>query len=124
MAHFADTEFIALQAALAGEYSLDREIGRGGMGVVYLGREVRLARSVAIKVADHQQYLAERTSVAHTLRAAHDEVERLLARVEPSGAARETREMRETIQPFDSTNAVDTTDDADTPVDGISAARG
>ena len=45
-----DAEFIALQAALAGEYSLDRELGRGGMGTVYLAREVRLARPVAIKV--------------------------------------------------------------------------
>jgi eukaryotic-like serine/threonine-protein kinase len=45
-----DSDFIALQSALAGEYSLDREIGRGGMGVVYLAREVRLARPVAIKV--------------------------------------------------------------------------
>jgi len=44
------SDFIALQSALAGEYSLDREIGRGGMGVVYLAREVRLARPVAIKV--------------------------------------------------------------------------
>ena len=50
MSHSSDAEFIALQAALAGEYSLDRELGRGGMGVVYLGREVRLARPVAIKV--------------------------------------------------------------------------
>src|SRR5215212_4625037 len=44
------SDFIALQSALAGEYSLDREIGRGGMGVVYLAREVRLSRPVAIKV--------------------------------------------------------------------------
>src|SRR6476469_8331919 len=50
MAHDPDADFIALQAALAGEYSLDRELGRGGMGVVYLAREVRLARPVAIKV--------------------------------------------------------------------------
>jgi serine/threonine-protein kinase len=50
MAQQADTDFIALQQVLAGEYSLDREIGRGGMGVVYLAREVRLARPVAIKV--------------------------------------------------------------------------
>jgi len=45
-----DSDFIALQIALSGEYSLDRELGRGGMGVVYLAREVRLARPVAIKV--------------------------------------------------------------------------
>jgi predicted Ser/Thr protein kinase len=50
MAAPSDADFIALQEALAGEYSLDREIGRGGMGVVYLAREVRLARPVAIKV--------------------------------------------------------------------------
>ena len=44
------TEFLQLQAALAGEYSLQREIGRGGMGVVYLARDVQLDRDVAIKV--------------------------------------------------------------------------
>jgi serine/threonine-protein kinase len=43
-------EFLDLQAALAGEYSLERELGRGGMGVVYLAREVQLDRDVAIKV--------------------------------------------------------------------------
>jgi serine/threonine-protein kinase len=43
-------EFIALQSALAGEYSLERELGRGGMGVVYLARDVQLDRDVAIKV--------------------------------------------------------------------------
>ncbi len=45
-----DNEFIALQEALAGEYSLERELGRGGMGVVYLARDVQLDRLVAIKV--------------------------------------------------------------------------
>jgi serine/threonine-protein kinase len=44
------SEFLELQAALAGEYSLQREIGRGGMGIVYLAREVQLDRDVAIKV--------------------------------------------------------------------------
>ncbi|MEP6622698.1 MAG: serine/threonine-protein kinase [bacterium] len=50
MTSHSDADFITLQEALAGEYSLDRELGRGGMGIVYLAREVRLARSVAIKV--------------------------------------------------------------------------
>src|SRR5215216_6919235 len=43
-------EFLELQAALAGEYSLQRELGRGGMGVVYLARDVQLDRDVAIEV--------------------------------------------------------------------------
>ena len=43
-------EFLELQAALAGEYSLQRELGRGGMGIVYLARDVQLDRDVAIKV--------------------------------------------------------------------------
>ena len=45
-----DPEFVALQTALAGQYSLERELGRGGMGIVYLAREVRLERHVAIKL--------------------------------------------------------------------------
>src|SRR5438874_13758070 len=45
-----DALFIAFQEAVAGRYSLQRELGRGGMGVVYLAREVRLDRPVAIKL--------------------------------------------------------------------------
>jgi eukaryotic-like serine/threonine-protein kinase len=35
--------------ALAGQYALEREIGRGGMGVVYRARDLKLDRLVAIK---------------------------------------------------------------------------
>jgi len=41
--------FARFAAALAGQYELEREIGRGGMGVVYLARDTRLDRQVAIK---------------------------------------------------------------------------
>jgi serine/threonine-protein kinase len=45
----ADSEFQSFADALAGQYTLDREIGRGGMGVVYLALDPRLDRQVAIK---------------------------------------------------------------------------
>jgi len=45
-----DRLFMDFQSAVAGRYSLERELGRGGMGVVYLAREVRLDRLVAVKL--------------------------------------------------------------------------
>jgi eukaryotic-like serine/threonine-protein kinase len=45
-----DSVLQSLQQALAGRYVLERPLGRGGMGIVYLAREVRLERPVAVKL--------------------------------------------------------------------------
>jgi len=42
--------FPFLKVALADRYELERELGRGGMATVYLGRDLKHSRHVAIKV--------------------------------------------------------------------------
>ncbi|HSE68559.1 MAG TPA: protein kinase, partial [Gemmatimonadales bacterium] len=39
-----------LQTALAGRYTVERELGRGGMATVYLAQDLKHGRPVAIKV--------------------------------------------------------------------------
>jgi len=67
-------ELAALADALAGQYSVEREIGRGGMGIVYLARDLKLDRPVAIKTlpphlagnADvRERFLREARTAAH-----------------------------------------------------------
>lgn len=63
----------SLQAALSGQYRLERELGAGGMGAVFLAADLTLDRPVAIKVihpelATHpsiaQRFLAEARMIA------------------------------------------------------------
>src|SRR5881628_318676 len=66
-------EFLALQELLAGRYSIERELGRGGMGIVLLARDVALDRPVAIKLlpphlatrpAERERFLQEARTAA------------------------------------------------------------
>jgi TolB-like protein/Flp pilus assembly protein TadD len=43
-------QLVALVDALAGRYAVERELGRGGMATVYLARDLRHDRPVALKV--------------------------------------------------------------------------
>jgi serine/threonine protein kinase len=68
------SELSALAAALAGQYDVEREIGRGGMGIVYLARDLKLDRPVAIKTLPahlagspdvRERFLREARTAAH-----------------------------------------------------------
>jgi eukaryotic-like serine/threonine-protein kinase len=75
VSHPPDDLFAALQAALHPHYRLERELGRGGMGVVYEATDRTLERRVAIKVAYPE--LAERPAIAQRFLAEA----RMLARI-------------------------------------------
>ncbi len=42
--------YAQLQAGLAGQYTLERELGRGGMATVFLAQDLKHKRPVALKV--------------------------------------------------------------------------
>ncbi|MEM9491762.1 MAG: serine/threonine-protein kinase, partial [Myxococcota bacterium] len=69
--------FALTPGAVVGQYELIRELGRGGMGTVFLARDVRLGRRVAIKFLAHddpdtiERFIAE---ARVTARCKHDNI--------------------------------------------------
>ena len=69
----------SFEAAISDRYLIDEEIGQGGMGTVYLARDVKLGRQVAIKVVSPevvsgigmQQFLKE---ARYTARLQHQNI--------------------------------------------------
>src|SRR6478736_5793026 len=55
----------SVKAALESRYSIERELGRGGMATVYLAQDFRHGRSVAVKVLHPE--LAARLNHPHIL---------------------------------------------------------
>ena len=109
MAHPPDADFIALQEALAGEYSLDREIGRGGMGIVYLLRLQLGSAGLGSVTASLEAAQQIGQQIAGSL-AAQVEVDRLLKPTRPPGAP-------------DGATWKSEEDDSDIPVSGVPVPR-
>ena len=85
-----DTRLAAFKNAIAGQYLIDSEAGRGGMAVVFIARDVRLGRRVAVKVlapevASPTAVTAFRREIDHTLRLEHPNILPLLDVGEAAG---------------------------------------
>jgi len=73
------SEVETLTSALAGRYTIDAEVGAGGMATVYRAREVKHERQVAIKVTRYARQ-------GHGCRCCRSS-ERICRKIKPATAA-------------------------------------
>ncbi|MAG30544.1 MAG: hypothetical protein CL908_06570 [Deltaproteobacteria bacterium] len=66
---------MALEGQVLGDFRVLHEIGRGGMGIVYLAEQISLSRKVALKVLPHGRALSE--AVLHRFRREAEAASRL-----------------------------------------------
>ena len=78
-------------AALAGQYDVEREIGRGGMGIVYLARDLKLDRRVAIKTLPPHLASRSRRARAVSARSAHRRPRSRIQNIVPDPSRRRDR---------------------------------
>ncbi|MCU1375934.1 MAG: Serine/threonine protein kinase [Actinomycetia bacterium] len=71
------------QQLIAGRYRLERSLGAGGMGQVWLAEDVLLGRPVAVKVVDLRRHVDEEALRARVMREA-----RAAARIDDPGSVR------------------------------------
>jgi serine/threonine protein kinase len=96
-----------------GDFEIVREIGRGGMGVVYEARQVSLNRKVALKVLSGGLGLTPKA--VHRFRRAAETAANAFALIRQSGFCPDERRLMSCC--------VDTEDRPDTSIHGVKGAR-
>lgn len=102
-----DAVMTRLAEATAGQYRVDRELGRGGMAAVYLGHDLSLDRQVAIKVMSPELFDSGKEMVDRFLREARTGARLNHPHIIPVYAVREERDLIFFVMKFIDGKALD-----------------
>lgn len=102
-----DVVMARLTEITAGQYRIDRELGRGGMAAVYLGHDLSLDRQVAIKVMSPELFNAGKEMVDRFLREARTGARLNHPHIIPVYAVREERDLIFFVMKFIDGKALD-----------------
>ena len=102
-----DAVMVRLAEVTAGQYRVDRELGRGGMAAVYLGHDLSLDRQVAIKVMSPELFDSGKEMVDRFLREARTGARLNHPHIIPVYAVREERDLIFFVMKFIDGKALD-----------------